>query len=141
MQALAGGPIPAGALSSLEQREIAYKKVLKTADDASMKMTPEQRQYFYENVTFPLLLDARQTSAAIKLIKASAEQDPDAVRKLRFSAFDDLKALENEIRQAERPPFENWYRKTWIRSDDSPYNLHRSYERTRAFLIDHYLKP
>ena len=141
LQALAGGPIPAGALSSLEQREIAYKEVLKTADDASMKMTPEQRQYFYENVTFPLLIDARQTSAAIKLIKASAEQDPDAVRKLRFSAFDDLKALEDEIRQAERPPFENWYRKTWIRSDDSPYNLHRSYERTRAFLIDHYLKP
>ena len=41
----------------------------------------------------------------------------------------------------ERPPFERWYRKTWIRNDDSPYNLHRSYERTLAFLAAHYLTP
>jgi hypothetical protein len=130
-----------GALSSLEERDIVYQRVLKTAASASAKMTPEQRQYFYEHVTFPLLIDWRQTTAAIKLIKAVGDPDPDAVRKSCFAAFGDLKTLEEEIRQAERPPFENWYRKTWIRSDNSPYNLHRSYEHTRTFLIDHYLKP
>lgn len=104
-------------------------------------MTPDRRQYFYEHVSFPLLIDWRQTTAAIKLIKAAAEPDAEAVRKLCFSAFDDLKTLEDEIRRAERPPFENWYRKTWIRNDESPYNLHRSYEHVRTFLIENYLKP
>jgi hypothetical protein len=63
------------------------------------------------------------------------------VRKLAFSANDDLKALEDDIRRAERAPFEQWYRKSWIRNDDSPYNLHRSYDKTRTFLIDNYLRP
>jgi hypothetical protein len=141
LQHKTAAPIAPGAQSSLEQRDSAYAKVMKAADSARANMTPEQRQYFYEHVTFPLLIDRRQTSAAFKLIKAVGEPDPDVVRKLCFAAFEDLKTLEDEIRQAERPPFENWYRKTWIRSDESPYNLHRSYEHTRAFLIDHYLKP
>ena len=42
---------------------------------------------------------------------------------------------------AERPPFEKWYRRSWIRDDNSPYNVHRSYQRTLAFLIAHYLTP
>jgi len=104
-------------------------------------MTPEQQQYFYENVTFPLLIDSRQTSAAIKLIRAASEPDEAAVRKLSFSAYDDLKALEDDIHRAERAPFEQWYRKSWIRSEDSPYNLHRSFEKIRSFLIDSYLRP
>ena len=64
----------------------------------------------------------------------------DEISKL-MGHIDDLKALEAEIRRAERPPFENWYRKSWIRNDDSPYNVHRSYERTLAFVIANYLKP
>ena len=97
-------------------------------------MTPDRKQYFYEHVTFPLLVDSRQTAAAIKLIQAGTAPDDAAVKKLCQSALDDLTALEAEIKRAERPPFEGWYRKTWIRSDDSPYNIHRSYERLRAFL-------
>jgi hypothetical protein len=141
LQQTTADPIAPGTRSALEQRSGAYEKVLKTAASASANMTPEQRQYFYEHVSFPLLIDRRQTQAAIKLIQAVGEQDPDAVRRLCFGAFEDLKTLEDEIRQAERPPFVNWYRKTWIRSDESPYNVHRSYEHTRAFLIEHYLKP
>jgi hypothetical protein len=139
-QGKAAAPIGQDLLASLEQRDGAYREVLKTADDAGKSLTPERQQYFYENVVFPLHLDWRQTTAAIKLIKATAEPDASAVRQLCLLAFDDLKTLEDEIRRAERPPFENWYRKTWIRSDDSPYNLHRSYERTLAFLIKNYLK-
>ena len=32
---------------------------------ASARMTPDRQQYFYENVMFPLLVDSRQTTAAI----------------------------------------------------------------------------
>jgi hypothetical protein len=112
-----------------------------TTASASAKMTPDRQQFFYEHVSFPLLLDWRQTTAALALAKATAEPDANAARRLCLQAFDDLKTLEEEIRRAERPPFEHWYRKTWIRSDDSPYNVHRSYERTLAFLIAHVLKP
>jgi len=114
---------------------------MQTIDTANARMPSEQKQYFYENVTFPLLVDWRQTSAAIKLIQAANSSDATTVRKLAFSASDDLKTLEEEILRAERPPFEHWYRKTWIRNDDSPYNLHRSYERIQTFLIENYLKP
>jgi glycosyl hydrolase family 115 (putative glucuronidase) len=134
-------PFAPDLASSLEQRRRAREAVLETIATASAKMTADRQQYFYEHVTFPLVLDGRQTKAAIALIKAVAEPDATAARKWCFSAFDELQALEADIRRAERPPFENWYRKTWIRSDDSPYNVHRSYERTRSFLIARCLKP
>lgn len=136
-----GTPVAPDAAAALEQRSRAYQPLLETATAVAAKMTPEQRQYFYEHVTFPLLLDSRQVTAALTLIKAAAEPNLDAARKLCFSAFDELTTLEAEIRRAERPPFENWYRKTWIRNDDSPYNVHRSYERVRSFLISRFLKP
>lgn len=128
-------------LPSLRQRDTAYQEVLKTAAAASARMTPDRQQYFYEHVTFPLLIDSRQTTAAIKLIQAAGESDPAVERKLCLQAFEDLKTLEEEIHRAERLPFENWYRKTWIRSDDSPYNVHRSYEHVKAFLVENFLKP
>jgi len=129
----------ANALSSLEQRDTAYRTVFEKITSADTHMTADHRQYFYENVAFPLLIDWRQTTAAIKLMKALAEPDAASARKLSLSAFDDLKKLEAEIQRAERPPFEKWYRKTWIRNDDSPYNVHRSYERLQAFLVENYL--
>jgi len=75
------------------------------------------------------------------LIQAAGEPDQVRVRNLCLEAFDDLKTLEADIRRAERPPFENWYRKTWIRSDESPYNIHRSFEHLLALLVENYLKP
>jgi hypothetical protein len=128
-------------MRALEQRDRSYQDAMRTIAAAIARMTGEQKQYFYENVTFPLLVDWRQTTAAIKLSQAANSSDAATVRKLAFSALDDLKTLEEEIKRAERPPFEQWYRKTWIRNDDSPYNLHRSYERTQAYLIENYLKP
>jgi hypothetical protein len=134
-------PIAADVVASLAQRSRAYQALMATTAAASAKMTPDRQQFFYEHVSFPLLLDWRQTTAAVALSKATAEPDANAARQLCLQAFDDLKTLEEEIRRAERPPFEHWYRKTWIRTDDSPYNVHRSYERTLAFLVAHVLKP
>ncbi len=116
-------PADAEKLRALEQRDKTYQDAMKNISAANGRMTAPQKQYFYENVTFPLLVDWRQTTAAIKLIRGNAS-----------AALDDLKILEGEIRRAEHPPFEQWYRKTWIRNDDSPYNLHRSFERTQAFM-------
>jgi hypothetical protein len=65
----------------------------------------------------------------------------DATRQLCLTAFNELKKLEEEIGRAERPPFERWYRTTWVRNEDSPYNGHRSYGRLLSFLIAHYLDP
>jgi len=127
-------PIAADRLRALEERDESYQSAMKTIAAANARMNAAQEQYFYENVTFPMLIDWRQTTAAIKLSRAAASSDAENVRKLSLAAFDDLETLEEEIRRAERPPFEQWYRKTWIRNDDSPYNLHRSYERTHAFL-------
>ena len=135
------GPVPQTPLSALEQRKAAYDALLQDVSAAAEKLKGERLQFFYEHVTFPLLVDARQTAAAIKLWKAVAEADPAATRLWCLQAFDDLKLLEDDIRRAERAPFENWYRKTWIRDDNSPYNVHRSYQRTLSFLIAHYLNP
>ena len=116
-------PLAPDAAAALAQRSRAYQPLLETTTAASAKMTPDRRQYFYEHVTFPLLLDSRQITAALTLIKAADEPNLDAARRLCFSAFEELTALEADIRRAERPPFENWYRRTWIRNDDSPYNV------------------
>jgi hypothetical protein len=134
-------PFAPDLVRTLKKRDVDYQSEMKTIDAAKAKMTPDRQQYFYDHVEFPLLVDWRQSAAAIKLIAAVAEPDANAARKLSFAAFDDLKTLEDEIKRAERPPFENWYRKTWIRNDESPYNVHRSYEHTRTFLVDNYLKP
>jgi hypothetical protein len=45
-----------------------------------------------------------------------------------------LEKLEVEILRAERPPFEQWYRETWIRRGPTPHNLHRPYRELRLFL-------
>jgi len=141
LQHKAFAPIAPDVRATLEKRDADYQAVLKTIASASARMSPDRQQYFYEHVTFPLLVDSRQTSAALKLIAATTATDDASVRTLCFSAFDDLKRLEDDIRRAERPPFEQWYRKSWIRNDESPYNVHRSYEHTLAFMIENFLKP
>jgi hypothetical protein len=138
----AAAPSPAGpALPELEQRSAAYSALLETVYATAKTLTGDRLQFFFEHVTLPLLIDARQTSAAMKLRIALAASDPTVTRRWCLQAFDDLKMLEDDIRRAERAPFENWYRKSWIRDDNSPYNVHRSYQRTLSFLIAHYLNP
>jgi len=134
-------PSTANILPLLGQRAQAYETLMRSIDAASARMSADRRQFFFEHVQFPLLVDWRQTTAAFKLWQAAAESDPAARRRLCLMAFEDLQKLEDEIRRAERPPFENWYRPTWIRNNDSPYNVHRSYQRTRPFLVAHGLMP
>lgn len=132
---------PPDALDTLRAREKAYRAVFDQLDRANTKLAPDQQRYLFENLTLGLLIDYRPTRAALLLAEAMNEYDDQKVRALCFQALDELKQLETEIHRAERPPFEGWYRKTWIKSDDSPSNVHRPYEHLQAFLIEQYLKP
>ncbi|HVW22473.1 MAG TPA: glycosyl hydrolase 115 family protein [Opitutaceae bacterium] len=129
---------PPDALESLQQRQRAFEQAFAVIAGAEGMMTADERRYFFENLTLGLLIDYRQTAAALLLARAMAEPDPAETKRLCFRAMDELSRLEEDLRRAERPPFEGWYRKTWIKSDESPSNVHRSYEHLRRFLAEHY---
>ena len=92
--------------ASLDRRARAYDAAHQIIAAASVKMPADRRQFFYEHVAFPLLLDSRQTAAAVKLLNALSTPDRAAARTLCLDAFAELKTLELEIAHAERPPFE-----------------------------------
>ncbi|MCA1606346.1 MAG: glycosyl hydrolase 115 family protein, partial [Acidobacteria bacterium] len=127
-------PVPRETLAALKQRDASYRAAMQTIIRAQSQMNNQQRQYFFEHVMLGLLIDWRPTQAAIKLIEAL--DTPDLIKswKLCEEARKPLEDLEVEILRAERPPFENWYRKTWIRRETKPSNVHRSYEQLRVFL-------
>ncbi len=127
-------PVPRATLAALKQRDASYRAAMQTMTRAQSQMNNQQRQYFFEHVMLGLLIDWRPTQAAIKLIEAL--DTPDLIKswKLCEEARKPLEDLEVEILRAECPPFENWYRKTWIRRETKPSNTHRSYEQLRVFL-------
>ncbi len=127
-------PVPREQLAALKQRDQMYRAAMQTISRAQSRMNDEQRQYFFEHLTLGLLIDWRPTEAAIKLIEALDAPDAAQAWKLVQQAHPPLEQLELEILRAERPPFENWYRKTWIRRETKPSNVHRSYEQLRVFL-------
>ncbi|MDQ3710670.1 MAG: glycosyl hydrolase 115 family protein, partial [Acidobacteriota bacterium] len=127
-------PVPREMLAQLKARDEQYRSAMNTISRAQTRMNDEQKQYFFEHVEFGLLIDWRPTQAAIKLIEALDAPDAAQAWKLSGQARQPLEQLELEILHAERPPFENWYRKTWIRRETKPSNVHRSYEQLRVFL-------
>jgi hypothetical protein len=105
------------------------KAAVAAADTAAGKMSRPARQFFFENGQLPLLLDLRPTQAAMELTATAADPLQRADR-----AMVPLEQLEIEILRAERPPFEHWYRQTWIRRGPKSANVHRPYEEVRQFL-------
>ena len=49
-----------------------------------------------------------------------------------------LEQLAEETRRAERPPFDSWYKPTWIRRHDSLTNVHYSLNRLRDDVVSLY---
>ncbi len=119
---------------ALTQRDEMYRAAMKAVSRALDQMNSQQQQYFFEHVVLGLLIDWRPTEAAIKLIEALDTPDLRKSWKLCEESRKPLEDLEVEILRAEHPPFENWYRKTWIRRETKPSNVHRSYEQLRVFL-------
>lgn len=127
-------PVSAEIVNELKQRDENYRKTFAVIEKAKLSMNYEQKQYYSENVALGLLIDWRPTQAALKLVEALNEPDNEKSWKLAEEAVIPLEKLETELLRAERPPFEGWYRKTWIRRETKQWNPHRSYEQLRVFL-------
>jgi hypothetical protein len=87
------------------------------------KLPWPQGQFFFDHLVLPTRFDQRPVEAAVALRAG----DKDA-------AMASLEKLETEILRAEHPPFEQWYRETWIRRGPKQWNVHRPYEEMRLFL-------
>jgi len=125
------------AIPLLRSRLPQLQSALAQEAQAESRMTPDQAQYFHENVALGLLIDARQTEATLKLADALAASDTARMWQLAWQAKAPLENLEDELLWAEHPPFDRWYHETWIRSTFSSNNPHRPYEELRAFLTSH----
>jgi hypothetical protein len=126
-------PARAETLPTLKKRQQRYQEALKVIERASSRMNREQQQFFHENI-LPLIITALHTDAAILLIEAMAEPDDAKASAMCQAAMKPLEQLEVEILRAERPPFEEWYRPTFIRHQHTGLNPHRPYWALRAFL-------
>jgi hypothetical protein len=135
----AGGELqPTNLPADLREKLAARRGELETALDgmfaAERTMDRRQTMFFRNHVMLPLCFDYRPTGAALTLLSAVEEPKSDAAMADMLVAMDELQFLELEILRAEAPPFEGWYRKTWIRRETRPANVHRPFEELRAFL-------
>jgi hypothetical protein len=125
------------ALPELRARYPELQAALVQETRAESLMTPDQAQYFHENVDLGLRIAADQNAAALKLADALAAPDTTQMWQLAWQAKAPLEDLEQQLEWAEHPPFDRWYHETWIRSEFSPNNPHRPYNEVRAFLASH----
>lgn len=126
--------LPADKLNATRKRHASYQEVFALANNVSEKLNRQQSEFLFEQVCLGLLFDARPVEAALMLAEAIKEADADTMWGRINAAYAVMAKLENEISRAERPPFENWYRPTWIKRQESPYNVHRPYDQLRAFI-------
>ena len=127
-------PARAETLPELMELAAQYEEALAIAERAKSKMTPAQRQFFHDLAELPMLMAYRPIQAAILLVEAMGESDLTKAWALCREAMRPLEQLEVEILRAEHPPFEDWYRKTWIRHEHTAVNPHQAYETLRVFL-------
>ena len=103
--------LPSGAaINDMRERASRHERALAAIEQASARMTGEQRQFFYEHVAFGLLIDYRPIQAALRLADALVDPSLSGAFIKAMEAFEYLRRLEEEIAKAERPPFEGWYR-------------------------------
>jgi hypothetical protein len=121
-------------LPTLESREKRYRAAYEVLDRAAAKMNREQRQFFFDNCELPIRITGRHTEAAVPLVRAMSEPDRDKAWALCEAAMKPLEQLETEILRAEHPPFDQWYRSTFIRHPHTGLNPHKPYLFLRAFL-------
>jgi hypothetical protein len=121
-------------LSALRQRDIAYQEAFRSISKATGQMGWGANRFFFEHVTLGLLLDSCPVACALALSRAL--RAPDTIKAWRevTDAMEPLVRLENAIRTAEHPPFEQWYRESWIRKRFSRYNVHYAFELMRTFI-------
>jgi hypothetical protein len=128
------GPPDADTLALLESRGPKLAEALAAAEQAKKQMSREQQQYFTENAELGFQIAERQNRAARKLAAALQAPDDAQMWRLAEEARTPLEQLEMEMHWAEHPPFDTWYRESWIRSEYSRNNPHRAYNELRGFL-------
>lgn len=121
-------------IALLKSREKDYQRAIGLFEKAASKMGPQQQQFFFENTKLGLSFDWRPTQAALLLHQAMQQKNINKAWEDVYRAIQPLEQLELDILKAERPPFKNWYRDTWIRGTLTPLNVHRSYLLLRAFI-------
>ena len=121
-------------MDNLNQRDDLHHTADAPIESATEKMTWPQQQFFFDSVVLPLHFDRDPTESAIKLMNAVKEPDDEKAWRMIVDAKWPLEALELDILSAEHPPFEQWYRDSWIRHATSKLNVHRPYEELRMFL-------
>jgi hypothetical protein len=127
-------PAAAADVALLKERNTEYEAVMELIAKCEGNMTDTQAQYFFENTRLGLSFDWRPTQAALLLHQALGEEDREKAWELIDEAIKPLEQLELDILRAERPPFDKWYRESWIRGKLSSLNVHRSYDLVRAFI-------
>jgi len=121
-------------LEKMQTRVKLYDDAFALAERAKAQMNEQQAQFFYEDAMFGMLIDYRPTQAAMHVWEAlKTWPDDRAVERVKLG-LDQLELLEEETLGAERPPYENWYKDTWIRRKDSLANVHYSYYRLLDYL-------
>ena len=122
-------------LALLLDRKLDLEQGLQVLDRAALNLGQTEGQFFYENVYLALLVEYRHTLCAIKLNEALQEQDIEIAWVLVQAAMVPLATLAEEIKRAERPPFDGWYNHTWIRYRSSAKNIHRPFAQLRNFWL------
>ena len=121
-------------IAKLRQRLPQLETALATEAKAEARLPMSQQRFLHEDVALGLLVDDRQTRAALKLNDALAASDAQSMWTAVQAARAQLEELELELEWGEYPPFERWYHETWIRAGLSRVNPHRSYNQVRAFI-------
>lgn len=121
-------------LALLKNRLETYEAAFESYQRAAEKLNDEQERFFFENVKLGLLMDYRPTKAASFLNEALRKYPDEEALQTVNSALAELEKLESELTKAERAPFQNWYRDTWIRRTNSRTNPHYSYYKIKEYL-------
>lgn len=121
-------------LKELRGRLSRYDSAFSLVESAMSNMNEQQKRFFFENVELGLLMDYRPTKAASHLNEALGKYPDSEALAYGGLALEELERLEQELSKAERSPFENWYKDTWIRRKDSWTNPHYSYYRLKYYL-------
>ena len=127
-------PLSPATLEALQALKAPLDDALTAEARAHAGMTLSQQRFFSEDVALGLLVAQRQTQAALKLEEALRAPDAAHMWPLVLDARASLEQLESELLREEYPPFDRWYRETWIRSALSPSNPHRPYNQVRDFI-------
>ncbi len=120
--------LPADLRDQLRKRSVEMNVAMNDIADAANKMNWRQQQFFFDHVALPVLFDARPTQTALQLLDAVDDPNKTAVLIRAHAAIGDVEQLELDILRGEHPPFEHWYRETWIRREPKTWNVHRPYE-------------